>query len=64
MMEKTRQQISMGEDSVIGVPTLSDVFEKYLEAKRLHNGRPINSEGRTISSFKAIFKSIKTKQIH
>ena len=64
MMEEARQKISMEEDSVIGTPTLSDVFEEYLEAKRLHNGKPMNSEGRTLSIFKANFKSIKTKQIH
>ena len=62
--KKARQQISMEENSVIGVPTLSDVFEEYLEAKRLHNGRPMNSEERTLSTFKANFKSIKIKQIH
>ena len=55
MMEKARQQISMEENSVIGAPTLSDVFEEYLEAKRLHNGRPMNSEERTLSIFKANF---------
>ncbi len=38
MMEKARQQISMEEDSAIEAPTLSDVFEEYLEAKKLHNG--------------------------
>ena len=64
MIEKARQQISMEEDSVIGAPNLSDVFEEYLEAKRLHNGRPMNSEERILSIFKANFKSIKTKQIH
>ena len=35
MMEKARQQISMEEDSAIEAPTSSDVFEKYLEAKKL-----------------------------
>ena len=43
MMEKARQQISMEEDSAIEAPTLSDVFEEYLEAKKLYNGRPMNS---------------------
>ena len=61
MMEKARQKISMEEDSAIEAPTLSDVFEQYLEAKKLHNGRPMNSEERTLSIFKANFKSIKTK---
>ena len=37
MMKKARQQISMEEDSAIEAPTLSDVFEEYLEAKKLHN---------------------------
>ena len=47
------------------VPRLQMVAkEEYLKAKRLHNGRPMNSEGRTLSIFKANFKSIKTKQIH
>ena len=64
MMEKARRQISMEEDSAIEAPTLSDVFEEYLEAKRLHNGRPMNSEEWTLSIFKANFKSIKTKHIH
>ena len=64
MMEEARQKISMEEDSAIEAPTLSDVFKEYLEAKRLHNGRPMNSEGRILSIFKANFKSIKTKQIH
>ena len=64
MMEKARQQISMEEDSAIEAPTSSDVFEEYLEAKKLHNGRPMNSQGRTLSIFKANFESIQTKQIH
>ena len=64
MMEKARQQISMEEDSAIEAPTLSDVFEEYLEAKKLHNDRPMNSEGRTLSILRVNFKSIKTKQIH
>ena len=51
MMEKARQQISMEEDSAIEAPTLSDVFEEYLEAKKLRIGRPMNSEGRTLSIF-------------
>ncbi|MEL0330522.1 MAG: hypothetical protein VXB74_17925 [Deltaproteobacteria bacterium] len=38
MMEKASQQISMEEDSAIEAPTLSDVFEEYLEAIKLHNG--------------------------
>ena len=57
MMEKASQQISMEEDSAIEAPTLSDVFEEYLEAKKLHNGWPMNSEGRTLSIFKTNFKS-------
>ena len=38
MMWKARQQILMEEDSAMEAPTLSDVFEEYLEAKKLHNG--------------------------
>ncbi len=64
MMEKARQQISMEENSAIEAPTLSNVFEEYLEAKRLHNGRQMNSEGKILSTFKSNFKSIKIKQIH
>ena len=58
MMEK-RQQISMEEDFAIEAPNLSDVFEEYLEAKKLHNGRPMNSEARTLSIFKANFKILR-----
>ena len=64
MMEKARRQISMEKDSAIEAPTLSDVFEEYFEAKKHHYGRPMNSEERTLSIFRANFKSIKTKQIH
>ena len=59
MMEKARQQISMEEDSAIEAPTSSDVFEKYLEAKKLHNGRPMNYEGRTLFFFKLISKVLR-----
>ena len=51
MMEKARQQISIEEDSVMGATALSDVLQKYLEAERLHNDRPMNYEGRTLSIF-------------
>ena len=64
LMEKARRQISIEEDSAIEAPTLSDVFEEYLEAKKHHNGRQMNSEEKILSIFRANFKSITTKQIH
>ena len=59
MMEKARRQISMEEDSAIEAPTLSDVFEEYLEAKKHHNGRPMNSEERTLSILELISKVLR-----
>jgi site-specific recombinase XerD len=64
IIEKGRQQYQSEKEPSSETSTLSQVFEEYLEWKRLHDGVPMESQERTKSSFKANFKKIKGKQVH
>jgi site-specific recombinase XerD len=63
-LKKAANNISPEKEPSSETSTLSQVFEEYLEWKRLHDGVPIESQERTKFSFKANFKKIKGKQVH